>query len=284
MSEHVLERLELPPLPEGLPGAVVDSHTHMDVTLDISGLTVADNLDLARGVGVTRVVQIGCDVPSSRWAVDVALENPTVVACVALHPNDAARMTDAALADALAEIDALAGAGTHVRGVGETGLDYYRTTEPERRARQRASFAEHIAIAKRHGLTLAIHDRDAHSDVLEVLDSAGVPERVVMHCFSGDAAFARECLDRGAWLSFPGTLTYKNAPNLREALAVVPLDRLLVETDAPFLTPMPHRGKWNAPYLVPHTVRFMAAQLGADLGELCGALFANAQAAYGGAW
>ena len=284
----VLARADLPGLPEPLPRPVIDSHTHLDATQVASGLTVEDNLAAAAAVGVDRVVQIGCDLADSAWAERLAAREPSVVACVALHPNEAARLDDAVLDAQCARIEALAAAGPHVRGVGETGLDYYRTRDAAGRERQRRSFATHLGIAARLGLTLAIHDRDAHDDVLAVLDDGAArgvtAPRVIMHCFSGDAAHARACLERGAWLSFPGVVTYKNAPALREALLATPLDRLLVETDAPYLTPMPFRGRWNAPYLVPHTVAFIAAQLGCDVGDLCDRLTANAEAAYGGPW
>jgi TatD DNase family protein len=161
---------------------------------------------------------------------------------------------------------------------------YFFRTGQDGIAAQTHSFRRHIDIAKRTGRTLQIHDRDAHDAVLECLDEEGVPDRVVMHCFSGDAAFARECLDRGAWLSFAGTVTFKNAPHLREALAIAPLDRILVETDAPFLTPMPHRGALNSPYLIPHTLAVMAQVRQMDLGELCAAIDANTSAAFGGSW
>jgi TatD DNase family protein len=167
--------------------------------------------------------------------------------------------------------------------VGETGLDAFRTGDEGRRA-QVSSFAWHIDLAKRLGKTLVIHDRDTHAEVLDVLDAEGAPERWVMHCFSGDGAFARECLDRGAHLSFAGTVTFKNAEPQREALRLAPRDRILVETDAPYLTPSPHRGRSNASYLVPLTVRRMAEERGEDLGELCAAIEANTFAAFGGAW
>jgi TatD DNase family protein len=206
-----------------------------------------------------------------------------VVAGVALHPNEAPRLAaQGTLEEAWAEVARLA-ADPRVRAVGETGLDHFRTGE-EGRTAQEESFRRHVRLADRLGKTLVIHDRDAHDDVLRVLDEEGVPERVVLHCFSGDAAFARACLDRGAWLSFAGTVTFKNASYLREALVVAPADRVLVETDAPFLTPSPYRGRPNASYLVPVTVRAMAAERGADLEQLCVALEANTFAAYGGAW
>lgn len=283
-SIEAFDASELPPLPEPLPATVVDSHTHLDSTREYSGLSVALNLELAGRVGVTRAVEIGCDVPSSEFAVDLAGRDERVVAAVAIHPNDAARASDDDVDAAITRIDELAARGRHVRAVGETGLDFFRTKEASGIARQRRSFAAHIEIAKRHGLTLAIHDRDAHAEVLEVLDEVGAPERVIMHCFSGDAVFAAECARRGYWMSFPGVVTFGTADPLREALAVVPEHLLLVETDAPYLTPKPQRGRPNAPYLLPHTVRFVAEQRGVDAAELCGLLTANTDAAYGGTW
>ncbi len=238
---------------------------------------MADALALAAAAGVDRLVQVGVDVPSSRWGVRVAEEHPGVVATVALHPNDAPRLAD--LDGALREIERLA-AHPRVRGIGETGLDYFRTGEDGRKA-QHESFRAHIAIAKRHGKTLVIHDRDAHDDILRVLDEEGAPDQVVMHCFSGDESFARECLDRGFLLSFAGTLTFGNARQLRAAAAITPLDGLLVETDAPFLTPTPFRGRPNASYLIPLTVRALAEVTGHDLDALCAALSANGTRAFG---
>jgi TatD DNase family protein len=229
-------------------------------------------------------VQIGCDLPGARWAVQAAASYDALVAGVALHPNEAPRHAAAGtLEDALAEIEALAQAHEKVRAVGETGLDHFRTGE-DGRAAQVESFRRHIDLAKRLDKTLVIHDRDAHDEVLAVLDEERVPERWVMHCFSGDAAFARRCLDRGAYLSFAGTVTFKNAQPLRDALAVTPQERVLVETDAPYLTPMPYRGRPNASYLVPLTMRVMAEVRGADLSGFCAAVDANTEAAFGGAW
>jgi TatD DNase family protein len=205
-----------------------------------------------------------------------------VVASVAIHPNDAARLGDR-LPAAVTTVEELA-QHPRVRGVGETGLDYYRTRDPDGHRIQRESFATHIGLAAAYDKTLVIHDRDAHADILDVLDTEGPPSRIVMHCFSGDADFARACLDRGAFLSFAGTVTFRSARDLQDALLITPLDRILVETDAPYLTPMPFRGRPNASYLIPHTARFMAETRGDDLEKLCLALADNADVAFGGPW
>jgi TatD DNase family protein len=250
---------------------------------DVPALATEDALARAEAAGVGRIVQVGCDLAGSRWAVETANTFDNVVAAVALHPNEAPRLAAAGTLDAaLAEIEVLA-QDPRVRALGETGLDYFRTDESGRAA-QHASFRAHIELAKRFDRTLMIHDRDAHEDVLTVLEEVGAPERWVMHCFSGDADFARRCLDRGAYLSFAGTVTFKNAEPLREALRVAPRDRILVETDAPFLTPHPYRGQDNASYLIPLTMRAMAEARGDDLEALCVAVDANTSAAYGGAW
>jgi TatD DNase family protein len=274
-----------PPAPEPLPHPVVDNHCHLDMARDDADPTpVEAALKEAAEVGVPRVVHIGCDLPGVRWAVDAAARYAPLVAGVALHPNEAPRLAAVGRLDAaLEEVATLAGSSDRVRAVGETGLDYFRTGD-DGRAAQHASFRAHIALAKRLDRTLVVHDRDAHDDVLRLLDEEGAPERTVMHCFSGDADFARACAERGFWLSFAGTVTFRNAQPLRDALAVAPSDRILVETDAPFLTPAPHRGQPNAPYLVPHTVRAMAAVRAVDLVEFCQAIEANTEAAFGGVW
>ncbi|WP_327042618.1 TatD family hydrolase [Micromonospora ureilytica] len=276
---------EFPPAPESLPRAVLDSHTHLDITVSEAGVPgggtaddpVAVAIELATKVGVDRLVQVGVDVASSRWGADTADRYPAVLATVALHPNEAPRLND--LDEALREIESLA-ARDRVRGIGETGMDFFRTGD-EGRAAQEESFRAHIAIAKRYGKTLVIHDRDAHADVLRILDDEGAPDRVVLHCFSGDADFARECVRRGYLLSFAGTVTFGSATALREAAALTPLDQMLVETDAPYLTPMPYRGRPNASYLIPLTVRALAATTGSDLDELCAAISATGDRAFG---
>jgi TatD DNase family protein len=275
-----------PDLPDPLPHPVIDNHCHLDIADGPDGawLATEEALGLAASVGVTRIVQIGCDLSGARWAVEAAESHPAIVAGVALHPNEAPLLQEQGrLDDALAEIESLARSSERVRAVGETGLDYFRTDEAGRPA-QHASFRAHIELAKALDKTLVIHDRDAHDDVVRILDEVGAPERWVMHCFSGDALLARACLDRGAYLSFAGTVTFKNAEPLRGALRMAPLDRILVETDAPFLTPMPYRGRPNASYLVPLTVRSMAHTRGDDLEVLCRALEANTEAAFGGRW
>ncbi|MDC2959113.1 TatD family hydrolase [Streptomyces gilvifuscus] len=280
-----------PPLPAPLRVPVADSHTHLDMQ---SG-TVEEGLAKAASVGVTTVVQVGCDVRGSRWAAETAAAHDAVHAAVALHPNEAPRIVHgdpdgwsrqgarrpggaAALDEALAEIDRLA-ALPHVKGVGETGLDYFRTG-PEGKEAQERSFRAHIEIAKRHGKALVIHDRDAHADVLRVLKEEGAPERTVFHCYSGDAEMAETCARAGYFMSFAGNVTFKNAQNLRDAVAVAPAELLLVETDAPFLTPVPYRGRPNAPYLIPVTVRAMAAVRGVDEDVLATALAANTARAF----
>ncbi|GAA2039140.1 TatD family hydrolase [Catenulispora yoronensis] len=283
-----------PPAPEPLPAPVGDSHTHMD----LQEPAAADIIAAADRVNVRTLVQVGIDVPSSHTAAALAAEHERVHAAVALHPNEAPRLVlgdpdgwsgqrrgpggREALEEALAEIDKLA-AQEQVRGIGETGLDYFRTG-PDGVAAQQESFRAHIAIAKRHGKALVIHDRDAHEDVLRILIEEGSPETVVFHCYSGDAAMAEICAERGYYMSFAGNVTYKSNQALQEALRVAPLDRILVETDAPFLTPLPYRGRPNAPYLVPYTVRAMAALRGMDgeagLTELCHALDANLRDAF----
>ncbi|MGC4809431.1 TatD family hydrolase [Micromonospora sp. DT228] len=276
---------EFPPAPEPLPRPVLDSHTHLDITVSEAGVPgggpaddpVAVAIALATTVGVDRLVQVGVDVASSRWGADTADTYPAVLATVALHPNEAPRLDD--LDEALREIESLA-ARDRVRGIGETGMDFFRTGD-EGRAAQEASFRAHIAIAKRYDKALVIHDRDAHADVLRILDDEGAPDTVVLHCFSGDAEFARECVRRGYLLSFAGTVTFGSATALREAAALTPLDQLLVETDAPYLTPTPHRGRPNASYLIPVTVRALAATTGSDLDEVCAAISATGDRAFG---
>lgn len=251
------------------------------MSADDASLDVDEALARATAVGVPRIVQIGCDLVGARWAVDIAARYDAIVAGVSLHPNEAPRLADAGrLDEALAEIDALA-VNQRVRAVGETGLDHFRTG-PDGMPAQEESFRAHIEIARKRDKALVIHDRDAHSDVLRVLaDSA--PDRVVFHCFSGDAEMANHCVERGWFLSFAGTVTFKNAQPLRTALAEVPPELLLVETDAPYLTPAPYRGRPNASYLIPLTVRAMAEVKGLHEDRLAEAMAANTDQVFG-AW
>jgi len=269
-------------MPEALVVGVFDNHTHLDPS-GVPGSEVLDyhaHLDKGSSVGVRGVVQVGTDVDSSIWSAELAAIEPRVLASVAIHPNEAPRLEAAGTLDeALAVIDELA-SRPRVRAIGETGLDYFRTGEDGRGAQQR-SFEAHIEIAKRHNLALQIHDRDAHHDVIETLLRVGAPEKTVFHCFSGDAALARIAADNGWYLSFSGTVTFKNATDLREALDVAPRELLLVETDAPYLTPAPFRGRLNAPFMLPHTVRGMATHLGTDVSELAARISANTEAVYG---
>ncbi|WP_346621697.1 TatD family hydrolase [Blastococcus montanus] len=281
-SSRANRRGEPPPSPEPLPAPALDSHTHLDIAVGGEDRLPDDaevdaEIAAAEAVGVPRLVQVGVDVPSSRWSAELAARHPNVLAAVAVHPNEAG--AGGADDDALAEIDRLA-ALPRVRAVGETGLDRYRTG-PEGWAAQEASFRAHIRIAKEHGIALVIHDRDAHEEILRVVDDEGAPEHVVMHCFSGDAVFAKACAERGYVLSFAGTLTFANAGYLREAAALTPVDQLLVETDSPFLTPVPFRGRPNASRLVPHTVRALAEVTGSDLAQLCDTLTATAERVFG---
>jgi TatD DNase family protein len=272
-----------------LPGEALDSHCH----LDLLEPPVPEVLAAARAAGITRVVTIGIDLETSRWAVECAASNDGVDAAVAIHPNGTAKVGDVpgngsasgsvggaagGASDALAEITALAKL-PQVRAVGETGLDYYRDWSPQ--PLQREWFRAHIEVAKQAGKALVIHDRDAHADVLDILAEQGPPETVVFHCFSGDEEMARTCRGAGYFMSFAGNVTFKSAGALRDAARVVPLELLLVETDAPFMTPVPHRGRPNAPSYVPHTLRCLAEVKNVDLGELCDGVTAAGRRAFG---
>ena len=277
-----------PQAPESLPRPVIDSHTHLDVhDRSLHGDVAPDPdalLRQAADVGVPKVVQIGCDVESAEWSVPFARTHPNVAVGVAIHPNDAARIGvrqgREGLERAWARIAELARDDV-VKAVGETGLDYFRTPEADGQAFQHESFRWHIELAKELDKTLVIHDRDSHDDVISVLLDQGAPERVVFHCFSGDAAMARICAEHGWFMSFAGVITFGSAEGLRDALRVAPEDLLLVETDAPYRTPKPHRGRVNATYLMPWTVRRMADERGVDVAELCDRLTANTHRAFG---
>lgn len=271
---------EFPPLPEPLPVPVADAHAHLEIVTNDSpdSDSVHQILDEAKSVGVDRIVQVGYSAEQSEWCAALADLYPgRVLAAVALHPNEAPVVKD--LEADLAIIERLAHL-PRVRAIGETGLDYFRTP-PELRGVQQESFKWHIEMAKKTNKALVIHDRDSHDDVLSVLLEVGAPEKTVFHCFSGDVEMAKICIERGYILSFAGTMTFKNAPALREAVALVPHAQLLVETDSPFLAPTPHRGMQNTPAQIPTIVRAMAAERGEDLAELCDALSKNTERVFG---
>jgi TatD DNase family protein len=271
---------EIAPLPEPLAVPTVDAHAHLEIVTDAApdSDAVRKVLDDAKSVNVDRIVQVGYSAEQSQWCVDMANAFPgRVLAAVALHPNEAPVVQDMEADWAI--IEKLA-KEPRVRAIGETGLDYFRTP-PELRKRQQESFKWHIDLAKRTNKALVIHDRDSHEDVLSVLLEVGAPENTVFHCFSGDVEMAKTCIERGYILSFAGTLTFKNAPSLREAVKLVPHDQLLVETDSPFLAPAPHRGSLNTPAQIANIVRAMAAERDEDVAELATALSVNAERIFG---
>ena len=267
------------PLPEPLNVNCVDAHAHIEIITNGApdapevGKVLAD----AKSVGIDRIVQVGYSAEQSEWGVKLAEHWPNVLAAVALHPNEAPVVED--LEADLLRIEKLS---THprVRAIGETGLDFFRT-EPALQERQKYSFRRHIELAKSVDKALVIHDRDAHRAVLDLLIEEGAPEKTIFHCYSGDAEMARECIENGYILSFAGTLTFKNAPALREAVKLVPIDQLLVETDSPFLAPMPHRGSLNTPAQIPTILRFMAEERGDDVDELANAISNNCERLFG---
>lgn len=268
------------PLPDKLARPCIDVHAHLELVSETGpdAPEVLKILDDARDVGVDRVVQVGYSAEQSRWGVKCAEAFPgRVLAAVALHPNEAPVVDD--LEADLKVIEELA---THerVRAIGETGLDFFRT-EPDLRDRQAYSFKRHIAIAKQVEKALVIHDRDAHREVLDTLLEVGAPEITIFHCFSGDEVMARECIAAGYYLSFAGTVTFKNAPALREAARLVPIEQLLVETDSPFLAPTPHRGALNTPAQIANIVRFVADVRDESVDYLCDRLTENALRIFG---
>ena len=271
---------QLAPAPEPLPVPCVDAHAHLEIVANtgIDSPEVRQVIEDAAAAGIDRIVQVGYSAEQSEWGANLAaLYDGQVLAAVALHPNEAPVVED--LEADWAIIEALA-QQPRVRAIGETGLDYFRTP-PELRGRQQESFKWHIELAKRTKKALVIHDRDSHDDVLSVLAEVGAPEKTVFHCFSGDVEMAKKCIERGYVLSFAGTVTFKNAPQLREALAITPIDQILVETDAPFLAPMPHRGALNSPAQIATIVRAMATERNADLAEFATALSRNAERIFG---
>jgi len=273
-------QVSYPPLPTPLQVGVYDNHAHLEFADGDNPMDFTEHLDRAGSVGVLGVVQVGTDVETSRWSAALAHREPRVLAAVAIHPNEAPLLHQSGeLEEALAVIDELA-AMPRVVAVGETGLDFYRTPE-ELQGAQKDAFRAHIEIAKSHGIALQIHDRDAHEAVVEVLLEVGAPEKTVFHCFSGDEALAEVLSANGWYASFAGTVTFKNSEGLREALRTMPRSQILVETDTPFLTPVPSRGKPNSPYMIPFTVRSMAETLEMDESLLAAQLTDNTIDVYG---
>lgn len=281
VSRHGLkeERVQAP-LPEPLSRPCIDVHAHMELIAmsEPDAPEVLAILDQAKSVGIDRVVQVGYSAEQSAWGVRCAESFPgRVLAAVALHPNEAPVVAD--LEAELAIIEELA-KHPRVRAIGETGLDFFRT-EPDLRDKQLYSFKRHIALAKSVNKALVIHDRDSHREVLDTLLEVGAPNTVIFHCYSGDAEMARECVAAGYILSFSGTVTFKNAPALREAVGLVPIEQLLIETDSPFLAPMPHRGSLNTPAQVANVIRFVADVRGENVDYLCDKVTENALRLFG---
>ena len=292
MDEHIRSRqffdadgnrknLSYPELPEPLTVGTYDNHTHLEIADGDQPMDYRDHMSLAAQVGILGAVQVGVTLESSKWSAKVAAKDSRLLAAVAIHPNEAAKYDSKQELDAdIAEIAQLA-TEPRVRAIGETGLDFFRTEDTKGLELQQYSFERHIEIAKRNNLALQIHDRDAHEKVVETLLRVGAPNKVVFHCYSGDIELAKICSDNGWYTSFAGNITIKRNQNLRDSLKVMPRNKILVETDAPFLTPEPLRGRPNAPYLVPITVRFMAEQLGMEANELSGQIAANSIEVYG---
>ncbi len=292
MSEHLRQRqlkdadgtrqkLSYPDLPEPLLVGTYDNHTHLEIADGDQPMNYQDHLALANQVGILGAVQVGVTLESSKWSAEVASTDSRLLAAVAIHPNEAARYENKQALDLdIDGIAALAGQ-ERVRAIGETGLDFFRTESEQGKSFQQHSFERHIQIAKDFDLALQIHDRDAHAQVVETLMRVGAPKKVVFHCYSGDVELAKICKENGWYTSFAGNITIKRNQHLRDSFRHMPKDLILVETDAPFLTPEPLRGRPNAPYLVPITVRFMAAELGMDANELSGQLARNTVAVYG---
>ena len=262
------------PAPDPLPAPVIDAHTHLDACGCQNAADVAAAMGRAAAVGVRQVVTVADDLASAQWAAQAATWHPDLYAAIALHPTRADKLDDAART----ELEVLA-AQPRVVAIGETGLDHYWDAAPH--DIQAEAFAWHIDLAKRTGKPLMIHDRDAHDDVLAVLRAEGPPEKVIFHCFSGDFVMARICVDAGYYLSFAGPVSFRNARDLAEAARIVPDGQLMVETDAPFLTPHPHRGKRNEPYALPYTVRALATLRSQDVSHLCDAVRLTTQKVYG---
>jgi TatD DNase family protein len=270
----------LAPTPEPLKVPAIDAHAHLEIVTNTApdSSEIAEVIAAATAAGIDRLVQVGYSAEQSKWCVKLAELYPgKVLAAVALHPNEAP-----VVADLEADLAIIAELAKHprVRAIGETGLDYFRTPL-ELQEIQRESFRRHIAIAKENKLALVIHDRDAHEDVLKVLSEVGAPEKTIFHCYSGDLEMAKYCVEKGYVLSFAGTVTFKNAPALREAVKYVPDELLIVETDSPFLAPSPNRGALNTPAQIANIVRFIAEERGTDPEHIAAVTAANTERLFG---
>ena len=292
MNEHIRSRqffdadgnrknLSYPELPEPLTVGTYDNHTHLEIADGDQPMDYQDHMSLAAQVGILGAVQVGVTLESSKWCAEVAAKDSRLLAAVAIHPNEAAQYESIEALDKDIEGIASLAIQPRVRAIGETGLDFFRTEDSKGIEFQQYSFERHIEIAKQNNLALQIHDRDAHEKVVETLLRVGSPDKVVFHCYSGDIELAKICSENGWYTSFAGNITIKRNQHLRDSLKAMPTNKILVETDAPFLTPEPLRGRPNAPYLVPITVRFMADQLGMDTNELSGQIAANTVEVYG---
>ena len=276
-----------PPAPEPLPVATVDNHTHleMDPWIPEARASVAEQISRAAAVGVDRMLTVGCDPAAAAWTAEVVADYDALVGGIAIHPNEAARIARkkgmAALDAAIEGIADLARVTPRIRAITETGLDYYRTKDEAGHKAQHHSFRAHIALAKELDLPMQIHAREATEDVLATLAADGAPERTIFHCFSGDAELAREVTAKGWYVSFAGPITFRNAHEARAAVAAAPFSQVLVETDAPYLAPQPHRGRPNAPYLMPHTVRVIAKVVGRPLADVCQQISETSEELYG---
>jgi TatD DNase family protein len=292
VNEHIRSRqffdadgnrknLSYPELPEPLLVGTYDNHTHLEIADGDQPMDYQDHMSLAAQVGILGAVQVGVTLESSKWCAEVAAKDSRLLAAVAIHPNEAAQYESIEALDKDIEGIAKLAILPRVRAIGETGLDFFRTEDSKGIEFQQYSFERHIEIAKQNNLALQIHDRDAHEKVVETLLRVGSPDKVVFHCYSGDIELAKICSENGWYTSFAGNITIKRNQHLRDSLKAMPTNKILVETDAPFLTPEPLRGRPNAPYLVPITVRFMAEQLEMDANELSGQIAANTIEVYG---
>jgi TatD DNase family protein len=245
-----------------------DSHCHL---YDTRGVSVDEVIAAARVAGVSTMINVGCDAATTEQAIALAATHDDIFATAGLHPHEAKHGVDTILP----YLD-----DANVIAIGECGLDYFYDHSP--RPEQRVAFAAQIQLANERSMPLVIHTRDAWEETFDILDAEGVPERTIFHCFTGGPKEARQCLQRGAYLSFSGIVTFKTATDLHDAARLCPIERLLAETDSPYLAPVPHRGKPNRPAYVTHVVQAIAELRGAPLDDVRAATVANACLAFPG--